>query len=277
MKKHIITIIALAIGAAAFAQSTQEEYLEKYLRLANRLGYAGVGMETYIDKWEAAFPQDGMMLEARCNYFLEKAMNNQLVAKAQDKYLGNKPVLSIPDSTGKAVNYFQETFFDDELFGQAVSYVNKAIELYPLDLIYRADLITCFLAYEKESPDMAVKEMDKLVEMQKSQHPGWLVKGSPAGEDDFSELMSEYCVKLWSIGTPSAYEAFFQLSEKLSKIYPKNSNYIDNIGSYWLVAKNNEKKAMKYYKKALKMNPSDEVAKTNIRIIERRQAKKKKS
>ena len=34
---------------------------------------------------------------------------------------------------------------------------------------------------------------------------------------------------------------------------------------------------MKYYKKALKLNPDDEVAKTNIRIIERRNAKKKKS
>ena len=261
----------------AAAQSTQQEYLEKYVRLVNRLGYSGVGIETYIDKWEAAFPEDGMMLEARCNYYLEKAVSNQIVPKDQDKFLGNKPVISIPDSTGKAVNYFQETFFDDELFGQAVSYVNKAIDLYPLDLIYRADLITCLLAYEKESPDMAVKEMDKLVEMQKNQHPEWLVKGVPAEENDFSELMSEYCVKLWSIGTPTAYESFFKLSEKLSKIYPKNSNYIDNIGSYWLVAKNNEKKAMKYYKKALKLNPDDEVAKTNIRIIERRNAKKKKS
>lgn len=279
MKRYIIIIAALAAALSAAAQTTAEEFNEKYTRLISRLGYAGVGIETYLDKWETAFPEDGRMLEARCNYFLEKAMITQLIQKDKDKFLGNKPVLSVPDSTGKVVNYFQESFFDDELFGQAVSYIYKAIELYPQDLVYRADLISCLLAYEKESPDMAVREMQKLIDKEKKEKPDWTVKGAPAGEEDFSQLMSEYCVTLWEIGTPTAYDSFFVLSTQLSKLFPKNSNYIDNLGSFWLVAKSNEKKAMRLYKKALKLDPDDQVAKTNIRIIERRQAaaKKKKS
>ena len=275
MKKIIITVLALALAAVAMGQSTKEEYLEKYLRLVNRLSYSGVGIETFIDKWEAAFPDDGLMLEARCNYYLDKSMSTRLVAKERDKFLGNKPYLSVPDSTGKTVNYFEETFFDDELFGQAVSYLYKAIELYPLELIYRNDLIACLFAYEKESPDMAVKEIRKVVEMEKTTHPGWLVNGVAISDAEFSELMSRHCLSLWNIANPAAYESFFTLSETLAKMYPKDSNYLDNIGSYWLVAKGNDKKAMKFYKKALKMNPDDEVARTNIRIIERRKAKKK--
>ena len=274
MTRILISLLALTLGLAAFAQTTAEEFNEKYTRLVNRLGYAGVGIETYLDKWEAAFPEDGRMLEARCNYCLWKGMTTQVVPKDQSKYLGNKPVLALPDSTGKRVNYFEESFYDDELFGQAMTWLDKAVELYPLDLVYRADKITCFLAYEKESPDMAVAEMDKLVEQEKKSHPAWVVYGEPVSEGDFSELMSTYCVRLWNIATPQAYDAFFNLSTKLSKLYPKNSNYIDNLGSYWFVAKNNPKKAMKFYKKALKLNPSDEVAQTNRKIIEKRKTAK---
>lgn len=275
MKRILISLAALTLAVAAFAQTTPEEYLDKYTRLTNRLGYAGVGIETFIDKWEAAYPQDGMMLEARCNYYLEKAMTNQVVPKDQDKFLGNKPILSIPDSTGKNVNYFQETFFDDELFGQAISYINKAIEYHPLDLVYRRDLITCLLAYEKESPDMAVTEIEKLIQQEKTEHPAWLVKGAPIEEGEFSDLMLSFCIDLWGIGTPAAYEAFFTTSSKLTKLYPKSPVFIDNLGSYWLVARGNDVRAMKYYKKALKLDPDDEVAKTNIKIIERRRAQKK--
>ena len=253
-------------------QTTKEEYNEKYTRLISRLGYAGVGIETFLDKWEAAFPEDGRMLEARCNYYLAKSLTTEVVPKNQAKFLGAKPVLSLPDSSGNKVNYFEENFYDDERFGQAMSWLDKAVELYPLDLFYRADKITCFLAYEKESPDMAVAELDKLVEMEKK-HPAWMVDGAPAGEGDFSQLMSSYCVSLYNIGNAKAYESFFKLSTKLSKLYPKDSNYLDNIGSYWLVAKGNDKKAMGYYKKALKLNPDDEVAKANIRVIERKKAK----
>ncbi|MBP5488917.1 MAG: hypothetical protein J6X77_05060 [Bacteroidales bacterium] len=274
MKRYLTALIAMALGAACFAQTTSEEFNEKYQRLVGRLGYAGVGIETYLDKWEAAFPEDGRLLEARCNYCLAKGITTQVVPKDQSKFLGAKPVISIPDSTGKKINYFEETFYDDELFGEAMTWLDKAVELYPLDLIYRADKVTCLLAYEKESPDMAVAELDKLVEMEKKSHPEWVVGSNSATSEDFSELMSGYCVRLWTVGTPQSYEAFFRLSTKLSKMFPKDSNYLDNIGSYWLVAKGKDSKAAGYYKKALKLNPSDEVAKANLKLIEKRKAAK---
>lgn len=273
MKKHILIILTLLIAVASAGQ-TKEEYNEKYQRLAGRLGLAGVGIETHLDKWEAAFPDDPRLLEARAQYYLAKGLSSQVVPKPKNKFLGNKPVLSLPDSTGNPVNYFEEHFYDDELFGQAMKYIDRAIDLNPDDLFFRVDKIVALLDYEKESPDMAVQEMDKLVEFEKQSHPEWTALGDPVGEDGFSDVMSTFCVRLYNIANDKGYEAFFNLSTKLSKLYPKNSNYLDNIGSYWLVAKGKDKKAMSFYKKALKLNPDDEVAKANIKIIEKKKAKK---
>ena len=188
MKRYIIIIAALAAAFSAFAQTTAEEFNEKYNRLISRLGYAGVGIETYLDKWEAAFPEDGRLLEARCNYYLWKGLSTQVVPKDQSKFLGNKPIIAIPDSTGKKVNYFEENFYDDELFGQAISWLEKAIELYPFDLVYRADKITCLLAYEKESPDMATQALRSLIDYHCTSHPSWKYGENAFSDDDFRVL-----------------------------------------------------------------------------------------
>ena len=58
----------------------------------------------------------------------------------------------------------------------------------------------------------------------------------------------------------------------MNKLYPKNPVFLDNIGSYWQVAEKNDKKALKYYKKALKLDPPDYAALNNIRLINRRKA-----
>ena len=275
MKKLIITVLLFAVALAAAGQ-TKDEYNEKYQRLAGRLGPAGVGIETHLDKWEAAFPDDRRLLEARAQYCLVKGRSSEVVPKNQSKFLGNKPILSLPDSSGRAVNYFEEYFHDDELFGQAMKYFDRAIELYPDDLYIRAEKIVALLDYEKESPDMAVDEIDKLIALEKQTHPKWTALGEPVEEGGFSDLMSTFCYRLYNIANDTGYNAFFSLSTKLSKLYPKDPNYLDNIGSYWLVARGRDKKAMSYYKKALKLNPDDEVAKANIRVIERKQAKKNK-
>ena len=62
----------------------------------------------------------------------------------------------------------------------------------------------------------------------------------------------------------------------MNKLYPKNPVFIDNIGSWWLIVKGNDKQAAKYYKKALQIDPEDYAAQQNLRIIERKQAAAKK-
>ena len=54
----------------------------------------------------------------------------------------------------------------------------------------------------------------------------------------------------------------------MNKLYPKNTVFINDIGSYYQVVKKNYKQAEKYYAKTLKISPDDYAARTNMRIIE---------
>ena len=62
---------------------------------------------------------------------MDKSRTTSVVKKDQKRYLGENPVLTLKDSTGNDVYYFQEDTFDDELFGQAQKALEKAIQLNP--------------------------------------------------------------------------------------------------------------------------------------------------
>ena len=73
----------------------------------------------------------------------------------------------------------------------------------------------------------------------------------------FCDLMQEYCYNLYVLGTPSSYDAFHRLSKRLNEHFPKNLNFIANIGSYYLVVSRDYKTALKYYDKVLKIEPDN--------------------
>ena len=60
----------------------------------------------------------------------------------------------------------------------------------------------------------------------------------------------------------------------MNKLYPKMPLFCDYIGSYWQAYKKNYKQALKFYKKALKLDPEDYAATRNIQIIQTLQSKK---
>lgn len=272
MKRTVIVAALLLVCAIASAQ-TSNDFKEKYQRQIKMLGVAGVGVETIIERWEEAFPEDGDMLEAKFLYYYSKGQGNKIEAKYSDKYLGAKPVLTLKDSTGRDVHYFEEVTFVDSLFARSQSAIDKAIAIYPNDIQYRLDKISSLMAYEKESPDLAYAELNKLIDLRSAK---WTYNGEPVQEDEFLDIVQEYCSKFFSIGTPNGYEFFRMISEKMSKLYPKNALFVGNLGSYWFVGKENYKKAQSYYKKALKIDPADAAANRNMKLLERRMASGKK-
>ena len=271
--KRIITALALITVTLACAAQTAEEFREKYNRQVSRLGYDGVGVETILDKWEAAFPGDGEMLTGRFNYYFAKSRTTQVVPKLADRFLGAAPLLTIPDSLGVNLNYFEEEFFDDQTYSVAMDYIDDAIRLHPLELKYRFTMISSLFSYEKEHPAMAVDEILSLIQFHKSAKPAWTYEGEAAGEDYFEAGLQEYCARLFSIGGEECYGYFRTVSERLAKLFPDNSLFAANLGSYWLVAKQNYKKAISWYEKALKLNPEDAVAAANLRVAKRKAGK----
>ncbi len=270
---RLITIIAAALSFATTVTAqvpTAKEFNDRYQLLVSKLGPSGVGIETLLNRWDAAYPDDIDMLTGKFSYYFSKAQTTSVEAKKQEKYLGEKPVLTLKDSTGKETRYFQETFYDDELFGLAQKAIEKAIQVAPDRLDLRFVKAASLVGYEKESPDMALSYLKSLIIYNETQHPKWEYPGTEnADEEFFSTAVQEYCYLFFKYGTPSSYEAFRELSSTMLSYKPDDVLFLDNMGSYYLVAKREDKTALKYYSKVLKLKNDDLTAIKNIILMAR--------
>ena len=250
---------------SAQPKPTQKEYLDRYQLLVSKLGTDGVGIETLLQRWGKDYPDDTDMLLGKFSYYLTKSQSSSIEVKDAAKYLGNAPALTLKDSLGKDVNYFQVMSYDDELFGKATQAIEKAIELNPDRLDLRLFKISSLINYEKDSPDMALAGLKALISHPKWEYPDVV----EAGDDLFPSVMQEYCYAFFKIGTPHCFEAFKELSEKMLGYYPDNTVYMTNIGSYYLVYKHDSKAALKMYNKVLKKSPDDYTAIKNCVLLAR--------
>ena len=274
--KIFLTAVAATLCVLASAQTTAEEFKGRYERLVRAVGYSGVGIETLLNRWEEAFPDDMAVPQARFNYYYHKGLSTGVVSvPGARRFMGKEPIMTLKDENGEDVPYFEEDRFDDELFGEALKVADAQIAAHPDELRWYYLKISALAAYEKESPELAAMQILKLIDRD-AKHPAWTLDGAPAGEEVFLQGIGEYCANFFQLDTADGYEYFREISEKMSKQYPKSAVFVANIGSYWKVARNNPKQAVKYYKKALKIDPDDYAANQNLRLVERQMAQAKK-
>ncbi|MBR5700416.1 MAG: hypothetical protein IKX37_04920 [Bacteroidales bacterium] len=270
--KRLILFVAAAFACAALqAQTTQAEYLSRYNRLTEKGGVNGLGVETLISKWEKDYPDDPDMLEAKFLLYSTQSMSAQVIQLSQDRYLGRDPLIPYTDSLGVKRNYFEDTLFDETLFAQASKALTRAIAIRPDRLDYRCARINYLISYEKESPDMALVELKDLIDMTYSGSQAWHFPGveGEVDKETFKAFMQDYCFTFFKIASPSSYEAFRQVSERMLKYEPGDPVFLDNLGSYWLVFKKDGKKALSYYNKVLKKHPDDLTALRNCVVLAR--------
>lgn len=261
---------AMLLGSAAvYSQTDSQRYEQRYDMLVSRMGAAGIGVETVLDNWEKADSLNPKMLLGKFSYYFTKAQTSQVVMKNSRKYLGMEPILTLKDSLGNDVFYFQDNVFDDELYGKAVKAADKAVSAWPDRLDFRFMKANAYIAYEKESPDMALAYLQELVRDNDRRNGKWTYEGVEVNDGFFEEAMQEYCYSLYMIGSPSAYEAFRTLSEQLYALFPDNMGFLNNIGSYYLV-KHEYKTALKHYDKVLKRHPDDYTAMQNGLLASRK-------
>lgn len=274
MRKFLSLAAALAVTALAWGQTTSAEYADAYARQVGMAGLDGVGVETILNRWIAAFPEESTAYEGRFLYYWTKAQERKVVDKSVTTYLGNRPVFQLADSLGVMHYYFEDTFFNDEYFGMATMAIDKAMELNPENLNFRCEKILALIEYEKDSPDMAKMEVEQMIDSYKSQKD-WVFDGEPVTDGVFVDIVQDYCSAFFRISSEKSYSAALELSVRMNKLFPKESVFVDNMGSYYLLAAKDYKKAVKYYKSALKLNPSDELARKHIGIAEKMIAAKK--
>ena len=276
--RKIILASALAVccaGTAVTSYAQDGSYAKRYNLIVSKLGYDGVGVETVLKQWEGEDSLDVDMLVAWFNYYFTKAQSEEVVVKPQKKYLGADPVLSLKDSTGTDIYYFQEVFYDDDLFSSAMKYLDKAVSVEPLRIDLRFTKVAALMSYEKASPDMALSYLLALVDKNAEEDCVWVYPGYDITEDFFVQAMQEYCYAFYRLGTPSAYNAFRTLSERLLLEEPKNPVFLTNLGTYDFIVAKDYAGALKYYRKALKIDPEDYTALKNCVLLARQQKNRK--
>lgn len=177
----------LLIHFMASAQTDSERYEQRYDMLVSRLGAAGIGVETVLDNWAKVDSTNAKMLFGRFSYYFTKAQTSEVVSKPNKRYLGMEPLITLKDSLGNDVYYYQHNVFDDELYGRAIKEADKAISLHPDRLDFRFMKANAYIAYEKESPDMALAYLFSLIDEDGKGKKVWLYGEEPAEPGFFEE------------------------------------------------------------------------------------------
>ena len=146
--KKLLVLAALCMAFVVSAQTPSERYEQRYDLLVSRFGAAGAGVETVLDNWAKVDSTNARLLIARFDYYFTKAQTVGVVMKDKKKYLGMEPVLTFKDSLQRDVYCYQETFYDDELYGSAIKAIDKGISVFPDRLDFR------FVAVRKEWFDL---------------------------------------------------------------------------------------------------------------------------
>ena len=268
MKRISAALAALVLVCTALpAQSV--DWQKKYERQVKAVGLSGVGVETILDSWGAADSSSVDYLAARYAFWFDKS--HSLVVEPHDspRYLGMEPMLELSDSSkSNTVWYYQVDSFDDELFGRALRYLDKAAAAMPAELEYRVWKVSALMLYEKESPDMTLGLILSLIDEDRSTGQKWLYQGEEQDRDFFDGLIQEFCWNVFSLGTPQAREAFLKVSEKMLSYDRKSPVFMANVGSYLMSVKE-YKKALKQFDKVLKLDPDNDTAIRNCVTIAR--------
>lgn len=268
MKRISAALAALVLVCTALpAQSV--DWQKKYERQVKAVGLSGVGVETILDSWGAADSSSVDYLAARYAFWFDKS--HSLVVEAHDspRYLGMEPMLELSDSSkSNTVWYYQVDSFDDELFGRALRYLDKAAAAMPAELEYRVWKVSALMLYEKESPDMTLGLILSLIDEDRSTGQKWLYQGEEQDRDFFDGLIQEFCWNLFNLGTSQAREAFLKVSEKMLSYDKKSPVFMANVGSYLMSVKE-YKKALKQFDKVLKLDPDNDTAIRNCVTIAR--------
>lgn len=277
MKRFFLTFIAAMAASVALSQAqTTEDYLKRYNTLVARVGAAGVGVDFLLESWEKADPMDINHMVGRFSYYLAKAHRDSVVTSGKQSYMGLEPLVSLKDSLGRNIYYYRLPVYAPTDFARAMEAIDNAITTDNTRLDLMLSKAEALVAYEGAYPKQSEEYLSALVQNHFTRKSRWTVPGVESVSDaDFLSEMSNFCYIWFNADSDQAKESFRRLSEKILKFRPKETTFINNIGSYY-ASKKDDKKALKYYRNTLKIDPNDVVALQNIKLIERRAANQKK-
>lgn len=223
-----------------------------------------------VGSWLLAGAQEtGDAYADRFNEHLNAGLQSNLAMTAElPLYAYNTEVFTLTDSvTGEPEGFLYQGYYinDSEQVDSALMILNEGIAKFPNRLDLYFGLATTYLYIEQ--PDKMIDIVEKAMKQEKKNKGNWLWSGDeilPDVTDYMYERVQEDFARFWEAEDLERTE---RVAKMAVKYYPKRAEYWNNMGAVTMW-KNDKKKAMKYFKKALKLNPDDELIKSNIEYIQ---------
>lgn len=228
-----------------------------------------------VGSWLLAGAQEtGDGYADRFNEHLNAGLQSSITMSVElPLYAYNTQVLTLQDTvTGGPAGYMYQGYFitDSAEVGSAVMTLQEGIRKFPNRLDLYFGLAATYL-YTDQS-DKMIGTVESAMQQEKKNKGNWLWTNdelTPDTIDYMYERVQEDFARFWAAEDLEHSERVAQMAVKY---YPKRAEYWNNMGvvALWkedFSEKPNFKKAMKYFKKALKLNPDDELIKANIEYI----------
>ncbi|MCD4785921.1 MAG: tetratricopeptide repeat protein [Candidatus Eremiobacteraeota bacterium] len=178
--------------------------------------------------------------------FIEPDMLDEALSQLKGA-LKDNPDLSVAN-TGMGMLYFRK-----RLIPRAKGYFIKALKSNENDLM-AIELLGNILLIDEKNPEVALEFFQKLIQLSPNYSDGYFMAGSACQRMDKKEEAIKYfqtCMEKDPMGVMKGYDAPLRMGD----IYLGEQNYDE---------------AIKYYKKALKINPENPYAKTMLEKAEAR-------
>ena len=184
-------------------------------------------------------------------------------------YAYGEQVMTLEDTVnGGAAGYLYNgyTIVDRAQVDSAFMWLNKGIQSFPNRLDLYLGLATAHLYCLEVDKMLNVVEMAMKQEVKNKGKWLWTADEKVDKDEDilFSRIQEDFSRFLEAEELDDAEK----LARMAMKYFPKRAEYVNDLGAVY-VYRNDLQKGLKYYKKALRLDPKDELIKDNIEYLEK--------
>ncbi len=213
------------------------------------------GQQTKIpalfELWEQETPDDENLYITAFNHYMTIAREQRIIRPTET------------DSTSSEGDTFvsSEVMFNDSLFNISQSFINKGIKKNPRRLDMHFGKIHAL--WLKGNHRDQTSEILGLINLGDKLKHDWLWSGNEQPEDSkqlFTSSIYQYVENLY---TSNRVDYVQQISERMIQSFPKEIANYSNLGAAFLM-KADYKNALKYFKKAYKLDKKDIIVLNNL-------------
>jgi tetratricopeptide (TPR) repeat protein len=255
--KSILTIYILA----AFANFCYgQNYKDEFTRYFNEGDTAR--QKEILTRWEDKDSKNAELFTSYFNYYFRKSQEETL-AITKDEPQGES--LSFIDSTGKTAGFIgSEIIYSQKYFRKAIDKINEGIKLYPnrLDMRFGKIHVLGLVGDWSNYTDEIVKTIQ--YSTKNDNHWTWtnnVVKEN--GEDFFFSSLQDYQVRLYDTGDDRLLANMQTIANEILRIKPNHVESLSNLSITYLLNKKYDE-AIGVLLRAEKIAPDDAIVLGNI-------------